>query len=181
MADAPRSLPITVIARDRLSQMFYRQRALQKHLHGGVDPATFEPQKRSDYIRTQVLALVAELMESLDEVAWKPWSANKTKFNREAFIRELVDAQHFLVNLGIAADVTDEEFWEAFVAKNDVNWQRHFEHKYDNSNKCPCGRALDDYPGQNVTIQEITYHSLKCEARAANLDAMKTRVFGEQA
>lgn len=171
MANTPRS--ITVVARDRLSQMFYRQRALQKHLHGGVDPSTFEPIRRSDYVRTQVLALVAELMEAMDEVAWKPWSSDKTKFNREAFIKELVDAQHFLVNLGIAADVTDEEFWAAFVAKNDVNWQRHFEHKYDNSNKCPCGRAMDDYAEEgHVILLGRKYHHEDCPSYVSMLQSI---------
>src|ERR1700753_629968 len=129
MATMPDKVTIHVEKRDRLDEMFYRQRGLQTHLHGGVDPATFVDEQRSEYIRMQLLALVAELFEALDETAWKAWSKDKKKFNREAFINELVDAMHFLVNLGIAADVNPEEFMTAFRRKNDINWLRHMKHE----------------------------------------------------
>lgn len=165
MAVTPGKLTIEVTARDRLDQMFYRQRGLQSHLHEGVDPATFPPEKRSEYIRMQILALQAELFEALDEVGWKAWSKDKAKFNREAFLRELVDVQHFLINLAIAADATADEFFDAFKEKNDVNWLRHMAHGYDNSNKCPCGRAMDDYvEALHVEGPDgVMYHGPHCE------------------
>lgn len=144
MATQPNAIQISV--RDRLDQIFYRQLGLQKHLHQGTDPKDMEPARRSEYVRMQILALQAELFEMLDEIAWKAWSSDKEKFNREAFIREGIDVAHFLINLLLAAGVDADEFFRVFKEKNDVNWLRHFKPgTYDNSDKCPCGRALDDY------------------------------------
>jgi hypothetical protein len=157
---------LTLTMRDRLSTIFHRQRALQAHLHDGVDPADFEPEERSRYIKDQMLALMDELHEMLAEMAWKPWSSDKTKFNRDAYIREAVDAMHFLVNLVLAAGATADEFYAVFMEKNDVNWNRHMKpgESYNASEgKCPCGRALDDYPGQNVNIRGTVYHNASCE------------------
>lgn len=151
--------------RDRLAQIVERQRSLQAHLHGGVDPADFEPEKRAEYIRGQVIALSDEIHEALAEVAWKPWSSDKSKFNRDAYVRELIDAFHFMLNLFIVAGVSPDELYVVFREKNDVNWSRHKKpgESYNASEgKCPCGRSLDDYSGKNVTVMGVIYHSLEC-------------------
>lgn len=106
------------------------------------------PADRIQYIKDMKLALDAELQEALDEVSWKPW-ATSHHINREAYISELVDAFHFLMNMllvfGDSPDVIVSEFFTRYCLKNRVNAQRQ-EDGYDGvSTKCPiCKRALDD-------------------------------------
>lgn len=45
-------------------------------------------------------------------------------FNRKLFIEELVDAQHFLFEILIAAGVGVDEFVNAYIEKGEVNVQR---------------------------------------------------------
>lgn len=157
------NVPINVHLRSELEIMFKRQLELQKHLHEGVDPQHFLEVERGDYIRGQLLALMDELHEAMAEVAWKPWSSDKSKFNREAYLGELIDAWHFMINLVLVAGFGPEEFFKKFMEKNNVNWARHMKPgTYDNTNKCPCGRALDDYPTDLFVFKGVEYHSKTC-------------------
>lgn len=124
---------------------------LQLHLQRkmGLDPLTMTDEERVEYVRINILAAIKELGEALDEVSWKPWASGEW-FNREAFLKELIDVAHFFNNLWlvgtrsepvIAADTLNTLYTE----KNRVNADRQ-DHGYDGvSSKCPhCRRALDD-------------------------------------
>jgi dUTPase-like protein len=93
--------------------------------------------------RTQILACIAELVEALDEIGWKPWTSSN-HFNVEAFRSELIDAFRFWLNLvhisGMSAKDVLNKFNESLEKTN-----RRVEHGYDGLNKCPaCHRAYDD-------------------------------------
>lgn len=84
-----------------------------------------------------------ELHEAGDEISWKPW-AKSHFFNREAYIGELVDALHFIGNLLVGAECTDEELNKAYGEKRDRNKKRQ-EEGYTGLDKCTkCKRAVDD-------------------------------------
>src|SRR5215211_96058 len=73
----------------------------------GNDPPALDDETRKDFFRWNAFALEDELHEAAQEIAWKPW-ATTTHFNREAFLRELVDVMFFLGNIVlIAAHTTD--------------------------------------------------------------------------
>ena len=100
----------------------------------------------ADYITMNSTALIAELGEFLQEIGWKSWVTNRGWINRDAAIKELIDIGHFLANLAVVIDVTDEEWVKAYQSKQQLNIKRQ-ENGYDGvSTKCPkCNRALDDY------------------------------------
>jgi hypothetical protein len=99
-------------------------RILQTHSYG-ADPAKLVGEAQVEYVRWNMLALIKELMESLDECSWKPWSVSEKGLkNRDAFVDELVDVAHFLANLLVAANCSDEEFHQRYTIKQQVNRER---------------------------------------------------------
>lgn len=123
--------------------IFRKQHALQMKSYG-TDPGQLEGEDRRRFIVDMYTALVDELHEALNETGWKPWATSR-HFNRDAYVDELVDALHFLVNLFLVADVEPEEVAERYVRKNQRNAERQ-KAGYDGvTGKCAvCGRALDD-------------------------------------
>lgn len=84
-----------------------------------------------------------EIHEAMAEISWKPW-ASAEFFNREAFIGEIVDVQHFIANMLVGAGCTDEEFTTAYLEKMERNRKRQTE-GYTGTEKCnKCKRAVDD-------------------------------------
>lgn len=101
------------------------------------------------YVKDMVLALEDEAHEVLGEVKWKPWSHAEPYINRREYIKELVDAQHFIANLLVAVDCTDDEFWSTYQAKMDVNKERQAREggylSVAGHDKCvECTRSFDD-------------------------------------
>lgn len=47
-----------------------------------------------------------------------------TTFERDKYIEELADAQHYLLEIVIASGVTLEEFYDAYMKKGDKNIER---------------------------------------------------------
>jgi hypothetical protein len=130
---------------DLLCTMYAMQERLQVYTYlSGFHPATMDADKQMEYIRTNVLALQDELHEMLGETGWKPW-ATSNHLNREAYLGEMVDAFHFMMNLMLVAGIGPIEFFNAFIRKNARNSQRQ-EEGYDGvTGKCPvCRRAYDD-------------------------------------
>lgn len=152
---------------DRLSQMLEMQRRLQIGSYGS-DPVELQGSERADFFRTHSFALIAELVEASEEIGWKPWAkGDKAQYiNREAYLKELVDAWHFFMNTWLLAGGTAEELYEMYMAKRTVNERRQIEGYDGVSTKCrnpKCKRALDDYEGSTVTIEGVgTFHSIGC-------------------
>lgn len=119
----------------------------------GNDPKTLTGDQKVEWIRWNVLALEDELHEALQEVGWKPWAKSK-HVNRDAYVSELVDAFHFLMNLMLVVDCSADEFLDKYFEKRKVNQKRQAEGYDGVANKCPrCRRALDD-AAVNCTLQE---------------------------
>jgi hypothetical protein len=109
-----------------------------------IDPPALEGDEFADYVIWNHTAAVAELTEFLEENNWKPWSSIRGRGDRDAAIGELIDVQHFIANLLVALDCTDEEYEVRYQMKMQVNRNRQKD-GYDGQNKCPrCRRALDD-------------------------------------
>jgi hypothetical protein len=107
---------------DKLDEMMRLQKQLQVEAFG-ADPSVMQDADRIQYIKDMVLAATDELHEALAEVGWKPWATSK-HLNREAFVSELVDVDHFLMNLFIAAGVGPEERYTKYLAKRSENARR---------------------------------------------------------
>lgn len=114
-----------------------------------IEPDVLNPKRRMEFIKTYVLATIAELNEALAETPWKTWSS-RTEFNEDAYFGELRDVWQFLTDLMILADpeATPEQLAYRLQSTLDAKWQVNLnraENGYDGRNKCPgCGRALDD-------------------------------------
>jgi dimeric dUTPase (all-alpha-NTP-PPase superfamily) len=101
-------------------------------------------EERIEYIRWNVVALEHELHEALDETGWKPWAQSR-HINREAYVGELIDAFHFLMNLLLAVGASDVEVTEKYWAKHKVNQARQESGTYNGfTEKDSDGRALDE-------------------------------------
>lgn len=109
----------------------------------GTDPAALEGEELLAYLFVQTFAASDEIHESAQEFAWKTWSS-KRFLNRKEYVKELVDALHFIANGLVAVKCTDKELSEIYEAKMEVNRQR-MANNYKSDNKCSeCKRALDD-------------------------------------
>lgn len=118
---------------------------LQRDVYGHELPLTPDTDQLADYAQVNLFAAIDEIMEMAGEVGWKPWASPRGWIRREHFMKEAVDVLHFIANTLCAAGVTDEEFWSAYRAKQEVNSRRQ-ELGYDGvSGKCPgCRRSYDD-------------------------------------
>ena len=126
-----------------LQRMLDRQLELQQRSFG-VDPPSLEGEDLVEFIRWNVLALTDELHEALGEVKWKPWTSDSGWVNRDAFVKELIDALHFWMNLVLAAGGSSVEITDRYFAKAAVNQARQesgYTHLYK---KGADGRALDE-------------------------------------
>lgn len=135
--------PMILRDSDSLVEMMIRQRRLQEDSYG-FNFDTMTEEERVLFARDQILALLDEAHEALAEIGWKPWATSR-HMNRDAFVSELVDAWHFLMNLLLAAQVKPHEFFSLYIAKNEKNAKRQREGYDGVSTKCPaCKRAYDD-------------------------------------
>jgi hypothetical protein len=148
----------------------------------GNDPPRLDVEARRDFVRWNAYALEDELHEATQEVAWKPW-ASSAHFNREQFMRELVDVMFFLGNLALIAaqvhegefvhrdgSVTDthtdvnglaEELWGMYQAKILVNAARMADGYDGKLEKCPeCDRELEIHEVRSDT-QEAPLRTFK--------------------
>lgn len=111
----------------------------------GRDFTSQDPDEFADAIVMNHSALVVELSEFMAEVGWKDWTTPRGWVNRDAAVGELVDVGHFLANLLVRLNVTDEEWESRYQEKQEINRRRMSTGTYDGRNKCwNCGRAYDD-------------------------------------
>ena len=105
---------------DRLKDLFERQQKFQE-LTNNLPIINIE--HRQEYINIQSLALIVEITEALQETPWKPWKQNST-YDRLKFQKELIDCWHFLINLSLVAFETENDFYQMFIEKNNINIKR---------------------------------------------------------
>lgn len=141
------------------------------------DPAALTPEERKDFVRWNAYALEDELHEATQEVAWKPW-ASTLHFNREKYMKELVDVMFFLGNLiCVAAKQEDmgpgvmhtfivelaDEMWAMYQDKVQENKRRMTEGYDGKLEKCPqCDRELDVHEVKSDMQQEPLSVFLVC-------------------
>lgn len=128
---------------DKLEVMFDLQTHAQSNSFGG-HPAQLDDDQKVTFIKDMILAAEDELHEALGEVGWKPWATARF-LRRDAYIGELVDVMHFVVNLLLVAGCDAQEFYDRFTEKNIRNQARQAAGYDGIAGKCPvCKRALDD-------------------------------------
>lgn len=105
---------------NHLNEMFKKQVVLQERLNN----FPFRNSKqRQEFINTQSLALIDEIMEAIRETPWKPWKKSAV-YNEENFKEELIDCWHFLINLSLASGMSSKEVYKRYINKNRVNHER---------------------------------------------------------
>jgi dUTPase len=142
-------------------------RRLQEEAFGVNFSERQEGGKLADNLVHQGFALIIELAEAFGEIQWKDWAKNRGQHNRDAVVGELVDVGHFLANLLVHFDVTDDEWERLYQAKQGRNRARQATAGgYDNvKSKCPgCKRELDK-PGS--TLWDSHWLMLVCSACSA--------------
>lgn len=102
---------------EKLEDMFKKQEELQRlNYPNGIF-------KNMGYIKDMTLACEQELHEMLRETPWKPWKLNQ-EWNIDNAKNELIDAQHFIINLALALGMSAYEFHALFNSKNAINRKR---------------------------------------------------------
>jgi hypothetical protein len=128
-----------------LARLLEEQLLLQQESFG-LDPRQLEGVDRAEFVRWNVLALEDELHEAMQEIRWKPWVDESIRgewVDRDAFMCELVDAFHFLMNLMLVAESAKlarnrvpassaaryiaDEFYERYMVKRVTNARRQAE------------------------------------------------------
>jgi dUTPase len=167
---------------DGLEYLFRMQAELQEHL--GNDFNAMDGPALIQYGKDMVLAATDELHEALAELYWKPWAAQPPGFkDREAFVGELVDALHFMLNLFLMARVTSDELLDRYGGKNALNRRRR-DGGYTGTDKCDgprCRRALDEpaiIPGTIITWpsgERFCSQHCEADAKARHWDTIRER------
>jgi len=112
-----------------MDELLFSQAVDQAERYCG-EVRSMPPAQRMEFIRTQTLGAVSELMEVLDETGWKPW--RKSDFgavDRERYIAELSDVFIFIANLACAVGCSGAEL-AAAIRKTQLKNQRRIEEGY---------------------------------------------------
>lgn len=91
-------------ALDSLGRMLRKQLELQSSYPTG-DPRKLVGNELAEYVRWNILYLEDELHEAMREIKLKPWytdGSQGTILDRSAFVLEICDAFHFMMNLLLA-------------------------------------------------------------------------------
>lgn len=137
----------------KLSEFFDMQAQLQlKMPPPNRDPSALVGDDRATFLVWNCYALMDELHEAMDETGWKPWATSR-HLDAEKFLKEMVDAWHFFMNIllvvggemGITREELAQRFTQLYVEKNKVNAARQ-QDGYDGlSSKCPqCKREITE-------------------------------------
>lgn len=106
---------------DMLNEIFRLQSEL--NLRIGVDTTKMPDERKPEWILNYCRALSQETAELTDSVPWK-WWAKYQKFDKQNARVEVVDLFHFLVSLAQVLDMTADDVYQAYLQKNQVNFER---------------------------------------------------------
>jgi dimeric dUTPase (all-alpha-NTP-PPase superfamily) len=106
---------------DKFEEIFRMQDALNRRIGVALPPGSDEEKAR--WILNYTRAMQQELAELVDSVPWK-WWAKYQKFDEQNAKVEIVDLFHFLVSLAQTMGLGAEDVYQAYVKKNQVNFQR---------------------------------------------------------
>lgn len=115
-----------IMLHDRLDVMFTEQKKLQEKL--GVFEKTTSPLMMQHYIDKMLLAIHEEAVEIARETMSKdiemPFGWKHTNGSEEKYKQEIIDLWHFTMNLWLVIGGTDQEFFEMYLDKNNINHER---------------------------------------------------------
>ncbi len=97
------------------------QRALNERI--GVRTEGMSTEEKTKWLLNYCRAMSQEIAELTDSVPWK-WWAKYQKFDEQNARVEVVDLFHFLISLAQVLGMSADDVFEAYVRKNEVNFQR---------------------------------------------------------
>ncbi len=106
---------------DQLRELFRMQRALNERI--GVHTYEMDDAQKTEWVLNYCRAMTQEIAELTDSVPWK-WWAKYQKFDEQNARVEVVDLFHFLISLAQVLGMSADDVFEAYVKKNEVNFQR---------------------------------------------------------
>ena len=106
---------------DRLDTLFQMQDSLNRRI--GVDAARMTDEDRVKWVLNYCRAMSQEIAELTDSVPWK-WWAKYQQFDQQNCCVEVVDLLHFLISLAEVLGMSADDVFNAYVKKNEVNFQR---------------------------------------------------------
>jgi dimeric dUTPase (all-alpha-NTP-PPase superfamily) len=106
---------------DKFEEIFRMQDALNRRIGVALPPGTDD--EKAKWILNYTRAMQQELAELVDSVPWK-WWAKYQKFDEQNAKVEIVDMFHFLVSLAQTLGLSADDVYQAYVKKNQVNFQR---------------------------------------------------------
>jgi|GEM_PF-3196721 len=119
--------------KDRLKDMFQKQKAFQIKLDGWIGNwITAKLSKteieygldfQQEMTKETVLQLFSEVNEVLNEINWKHHK-EPALVDKEKIKEEIIDIQHFVINLCLIWEIDFDEFYKIFVKKNKKNYER---------------------------------------------------------
>jgi dimeric dUTPase (all-alpha-NTP-PPase superfamily) len=108
-------------APDQLRELFRMQQALNERI--GVRTQGMTDPEKAKWVLNYCRAMNQEIAELTDSVPWK-WWAKYQDFDQQNARVEVVDLFHFLISLAQVLGMSADDVFQAYVKKNDVNFQR---------------------------------------------------------
>ncbi len=108
--------------RDRWGTMFSRKEDFLKSL--GIDIKAMPASEREKGLKECILAIVAESMELLNEINWKPWKKTKKEVDQEQARFEVADQFLFLLEESLYLGMDAETLFQYVMRKVDINEER---------------------------------------------------------
>ena len=105
---------------DQLRELFRMQKALNERI--GVSTDEFNDEQKTEWVLNYCRAMSQELAELTDSVPWK-WWAKYQKLDEQNARVEVVDLFHFLISLAQTLGMSADDVFEAYLKKNEVNFQ----------------------------------------------------------
>ena len=106
---------------DKLEEIFAMQAELNKRI--GVDTSNMDEADKIKWTLNYSRALQQENAELVDSVPWK-WWAKYQKFDPQNARVEVVDMLHFLISIAEVLGMKSEDFYQAYLKKNEINHKR---------------------------------------------------------
>jgi len=106
---------------DQLRELFRMQQALNERI--GVQTAGMSDEDKTKWVLNYCRAMSQEIAELTDSVPWK-WWAKYQKLDLQNARVEVVDLFHFLISLAQVLGMSADDVFQAYLAKNAVNFQR---------------------------------------------------------